>query len=63
MRGFRRMEACPTRAIQFDSLHNTGSPMVRWRQEPRNFAVLHDLGTQPRVNYLARIDNPNPEIT
>ncbi len=56
-------QACPTRAIQFDSLHNTGSEMVRWRNEPRNFAVLHELNTRPRVNYLARIDNPNPEIT
>jgi Fe-S-cluster-containing dehydrogenase component/anaerobic selenocysteine-containing dehydrogenase len=56
-------QACPTRAIQFDSLHNQGSEMVRWREEPRSFAVLHDLGTRPRVNYLARIDNPNPEIT
>jgi Fe-S-cluster-containing dehydrogenase component/anaerobic selenocysteine-containing dehydrogenase len=55
-------QACPTRAIQFDALHNTGSAMVRRRGEPRNFAVLHELGTQPRVNYLARIDNPNPEI-
>jgi molybdopterin-containing oxidoreductase family iron-sulfur binding subunit len=56
-------QACPTRAIQFDSLHNTGSAMVRGRQEPRAFAVLHELGTRPRVHYLARIDNPNPEIT
>ena len=55
-------QACPTRAIQFDSLSNAGSAMARWRQEPRNFAVLHELGTRPRVNYLARIDNPNPEI-
>ena len=55
-------QACPTRAIQFDSLSNPGSAMARWRREPRSFAVLHELGTQPRVNYLARIDNPNPEI-
>jgi Fe-S-cluster-containing dehydrogenase component len=55
-------QACPTRAIQFDSLHNKGSEMVRWREEPRSFAVLNELGTRPRVNYLARIDNPNPEI-
>ena len=55
-------QACPTRAIQFDSLSNAGSAMARWRREPRSFAVLHELGTQPRVNYLARIDNPNPEI-
>jgi molybdopterin-containing oxidoreductase family iron-sulfur binding subunit len=55
-------QACPTRAIQFDSLSNAGSAMARWRSEPRSFAVLHELGTRPRVNYLARIDNPNPEI-
>jgi hypothetical protein len=24
--------------------------------------VLHELGTRPRTEYLARIDNPNPEI-
>jgi molybdopterin-containing oxidoreductase family iron-sulfur binding subunit len=36
--------------------------MVKWREEPRSFAVLHELGTRPRTMYLARIDNPNPEI-
>src|SRR6185369_7458682 len=55
-------EACPTQAIQFDALHNTGSLMAEWRREPRVFSVLHDLGTRPRTQYLARIDNPNPDI-
>jgi molybdopterin-containing oxidoreductase family iron-sulfur binding subunit len=54
--------ACPTQAIQFGSLRHTGTAMVEWRREPRVFAVLHDLGTSPRTMYLARIDNPNPEI-
>jgi molybdopterin-containing oxidoreductase family iron-sulfur binding subunit len=54
--------ACPTQAIQFGSLRHAGTPMVRWRGEPRAFAVLHELGTRPRTMYLARIDNPNPEI-
>jgi molybdopterin-containing oxidoreductase family iron-sulfur binding subunit len=36
--------------------------MVRWREEPRSFQVLHELGTRPRTEYLARVDNPNPEI-
>jgi molybdopterin-containing oxidoreductase family iron-sulfur binding subunit len=54
--------ACPTQAIQFGSLGHAGTPMVEWRREPRAFQVLHDLGTRPRTMYLARIDNPNPEI-
>jgi molybdopterin-containing oxidoreductase family iron-sulfur binding subunit len=55
-------QACPTQAIQFDSLAHTDTKMVRWRNEPRAFSVLHELGTVPRTQYLARIRNPNPEI-
>ena len=55
-------QACPTGAIQFGSLHHAGTAMVRRREEPRSFQVLHELGTSPRTMYLARIDNPNPEI-
>jgi MoCo/4Fe-4S cofactor protein with predicted Tat translocation signal len=55
-------QACPTGAIQFGSLRHTETTMVRWREEPRSLQVLHELGTSPRTMYLARIDNPNPEI-
>ncbi len=55
-------EACPTRAIQFDSKQHTGSEMMKRREEPRVFYVLHELGTRPRTAYLARIDNPSEEI-
>ena len=34
----------------------------RMAAEPRAIAVLHELGTVPRTQYLARIKNPNPEI-
>jgi Fe-S-cluster-containing dehydrogenase component len=54
--------ACPTGAIRFGSLTHRETPMVRWRQQDRSFAVLHDQGTQPRTYYLARIDNPNPDL-
>ncbi len=54
--------ACPTGAIQFGSLTDRETPMVRWRQQDRSFAVLHDQGTQPRTIYLARIENPNPDL-
>ena len=55
-------QACPTEAIQFGSLAHEDTRMVRWRAEPRRYAVLHELGTRPRTLYLARVSNPNPEM-
>ena len=55
-------DACPTRAIRFGSLAHKETDMVRWREEPRSFGVLSELGTQPRIRYLAMIKNPNPEV-
>jgi molybdopterin-containing oxidoreductase family iron-sulfur binding subunit len=55
-------QACPTGAIQFGSLSHPDTPMVRWRHEKRAYAVLNDEGTRPRTMYLARLDNPNPEL-
>jgi molybdopterin-containing oxidoreductase family iron-sulfur binding subunit len=55
-------QACPTRAIQFGSLSHKDTDMVRWREEERSYAVLHDQNTHPRTMYLARINNPNPEL-
>jgi len=54
--------ACPTQAIQFGSLAHRETKMVAWRDEPRSYSALHELGTLPRVQYLARINNPNPEM-
>ncbi|WP_437668703.1 Fe-S-cluster-containing hydrogenase [Sorangium sp. So ce131] len=55
-------QACPTRAIQFDSLLHGETEMAAWRGEPRSYVVLHDQGTRPRNVYLARINNKNPEL-
>ena len=55
-------QACPTRAIQFGSLSHEDSEMVRWRKQERSYAVLHDQNTSPRTMYLARVNNPNPEL-
>jgi molybdopterin-containing oxidoreductase family iron-sulfur binding subunit len=49
--------ACPTRAIQFGQLQHDETDVVRWRQQPRRYAVLHELGTAPRTAYLAKIEN------
>jgi MoCo/4Fe-4S cofactor protein with predicted Tat translocation signal len=55
-------QACPTQAIIFGSLSDPKAEVVRRRAEPRAYAVLHELGTEPRVQYLARITNPNPAV-
>ncbi|HTV19139.1 MAG TPA: 4Fe-4S dicluster domain-containing protein, partial [Polyangiaceae bacterium] len=55
-------QTCPTQAIQFGSLGHAATKMVEWRQEGRAYSVLHELGTRPRTQYLAKIQNPNPEL-
>jgi molybdopterin-containing oxidoreductase family iron-sulfur binding subunit len=56
-------QACPTQALRFDSLEQRGTAMVEWRAEPRSYFALHETGARPRTMYLARIDNPNPELS
>jgi molybdopterin-containing oxidoreductase family iron-sulfur binding subunit len=55
-------QACPTNAIVFGSLTDGDSEMMRRRQQPRAYAALRDLGTEPRVRYLARVRNENPAL-
>ena len=55
-------QACPTRAIVFGSLSHPESEVVRSRGQPRSYAVLDELGTEPRTRYLARITNPSSAI-
>jgi molybdopterin-containing oxidoreductase family iron-sulfur binding subunit len=56
-------QACPSNAIVFGSLTEDGSPVVRARGQPRAYSALNELGTQPRVRYLARIRNANPDLS
>jgi Fe-S-cluster-containing dehydrogenase component/anaerobic selenocysteine-containing dehydrogenase len=55
-------QACATRAISFGSLTHEASTMVQWRNQARSYEVLHETGARPRTMYLARIENPNPEL-
>ncbi len=55
-------QACPTAAITFGDLNN-GDAKVRNEQfHPRSYAMLGELNNLPRLQYLARIRNPNPEL-
>ena len=47
-------QACPTHAIVFGSLTDDESEVSKSFDDPRAFSALDELGTVPRVHYLAR---------
>ena len=55
-------QACPTRAIVFGAISDPGSEVARAALAPQSYEVLHELGTRPRVHYLARLRNVNPAV-
>jgi molybdopterin-containing oxidoreductase family iron-sulfur binding subunit len=54
--------ACPTRAITFGDLQQTGAAVKRLKADPRHYALLGHLGTRPRTTYLADVRNPAPGL-
>ena len=55
-------QACPAEALTFGNINDPAAAVTQHKQEPRNYALLGELGTQPRTTYLARLRNPNPEL-
>jgi molybdopterin-containing oxidoreductase family iron-sulfur binding subunit len=56
-------EACPTQAIIFGDINDQQSQVAQLKAQPTNYGLLAELGTQPRTTYLAKLRNPNPEIS
>jgi molybdopterin-containing oxidoreductase family iron-sulfur binding subunit len=54
--------ACPTQAIIFGDINDTGSVVRQVKEQPLNYDLLGELGTQPRTTYLAAVRNPNPDL-
>ena len=54
--------ACPTRAITFGNLNDTGARVTKLRASPLAYGLLAEIGTRPRTSYLALVRNPNPEL-
>ncbi|RFC46946.1 MAG: prokaryotic molybdopterin-containing oxidoreductase family, iron-sulfur binding subunit [Verrucomicrobia bacterium] len=55
-------DACPSRAISFGNLRDAKDPIVKLKEDPRNYDLLKYIGTRPRTSYLARVRNPNPKM-
>jgi MoCo/4Fe-4S cofactor protein with predicted Tat translocation signal len=55
-------QACPTGAIQFGDLNDPKSVVAKRSSVERSYAVLEELNVRPRIAYLAKLRNPNPEL-
>ena len=56
-------QACPAGAIVFGDLNDKQAQVTKDHARPRAYEMLQELNNRPRVNYLARISNPHPELS
>jgi molybdopterin-containing oxidoreductase family iron-sulfur binding subunit len=56
-------QSCPVEAIQFGRIDDPASLVARSKLSDRNYELLGELNTRPRVSYLAKLRNPHPELT
>jgi molybdopterin-containing oxidoreductase family iron-sulfur binding subunit len=55
-------QACPTRTIVFGNVADKDSQVSKIRSDRRAYLVLREVQTRPRISYLGKIRNVNPEI-
>lgn len=49
-------QACPTGAIVFGDFANPESLVSKMKEDKRQYTLLEDLGTEPNVRYLKKVD-------
>lgn len=55
-------QACPTDALVFGDLHDSSSKVAKMAGDKRHYTLLEELGTEPGVIYLKKVDaNAHPE--
>jgi molybdopterin-containing oxidoreductase family iron-sulfur binding subunit len=55
-------QSCATGAIVFGDLSDPSSEVAKLHASERAYGALHELGTEPRVRYLGKVRNRNPEV-
>lgn len=54
-------QTCPTQAITFGNLADSGSRVTQGRNSARHYGLLEELNTRPKTTYLGEIvDTPSP---
>ena len=56
-------QACPAKAITFGNINDPKSGITALKKNDRNYRLLEELNVRPRTSYLAKLRNPNPELT
>jgi len=56
-------QSCPTQAITFGNLNDPNSRVSILKEVDRKYDLLEELNTRPRTSYLAKVRNPNPELS
>ncbi|MBI5116161.1 4Fe-4S dicluster domain-containing protein [Candidatus Poribacteria bacterium] len=56
-------QSCPTGAIRFGDLKDPASQVSKQMDDPRGYAILAELNTQPSILYLKRVYHADGTVT